>query len=39
MTSSIASTTIRPDIFEVPRSRSLKVIGSSVISPPTVRTR
>ena len=39
VTSSIASTTIRPDIFDVPRSRSLKVIGSSVIAPSTVRTR
>ena len=35
VTSSIASTTIRPDIFDVPRTRSLNVIGTSVIAPPT----
>ena len=33
MTRTIASTTIRPDILDVPRTRSENVIGTSVIAP------
>ncbi len=39
VTSTMASTTIRPDIFEVPRSRSLNEIGTSTIFPPALRPR
>ena len=39
VTSSIASTTIRPDIFEVPRTRSWNVMGCSTMPPPVRATR
>ena len=39
VTSAIASATMRHDIFEVPRTRSVNEIGTSSIFPPTCSTR